>query len=229
MRNSKRSESASILFIGNSFTQRNNLPKLIADMAAERAITVKHELISAGGASLRTHWNAGRAAARIRTGKFDFVVLQEQSTLPVKNATRMAENIQLFDDVITKAGSKLVLYMTWPREHSPDHQLLIENAYKSIANKLSALLVPAGVAWNKFRTKHSLPNLYDADQSHPSPAGSYLVACVFLATLLDASPMGLKYIPDGLEQSEAQTIQRFVGNEFRRARKDRRLDRLKQR
>jgi hypothetical protein len=48
-----------MLFIGNSFTQRNNLPVLIAEMATARDLRVKHELISGGGASLRTHWNAG--------------------------------------------------------------------------------------------------------------------------------------------------------------------------
>lgn len=35
-----------ILFIGNSFTQRNNLPGLLAEMAAELGMTVAHELIS---------------------------------------------------------------------------------------------------------------------------------------------------------------------------------------
>jgi len=213
------SKAVSLLFIGNSFTQRNNLPKLIADMAAERALIVKQQLVSVGGASLRTHWNAGRAAALIKSGKFDYVVLQEQSTLPVKNATRMAENVELFHEVIAKAGSKLVLYMTWPREHSPDHHKLIERAYKSIGNKLGAMMVPAGTAWKKFRTRYACPNLYDVDQSHPSPAGSYLVACVFLATLLNANPIGLKCRSRDLTQSEAEIIQRFAAKQLGRVRK----------
>jgi hypothetical protein len=87
-----------MLFIGNSFTQRNNVPGLLAELAAARDICVKHELISVGGASLRNHWNAGRAAKAIEMGGYDYVVLQEQSTLPVKNAKRMAENVRLFDE-----------------------------------------------------------------------------------------------------------------------------------
>ncbi len=39
-------------------------------------------------------------------------MLQEQSTLPVKNAGRMHENVRLFDEAITAAGAKTVLYMT---------------------------------------------------------------------------------------------------------------------
>src|SRR6478735_1673509 len=100
MAKAKRSQSINLLFIGNSFTQRNNVPQMLSDMAAARELSVKHQLISAGGASLRTHWNAGRAAEAIASGGFSHVVLQEQSTLPVKNAKRMAENVRLFDPLI---------------------------------------------------------------------------------------------------------------------------------
>ena len=79
-----------ILFIGNSFTQRNDLVGLLAAMAQERGVLFRYNLISAGGASLRTHWNAGRAGKEIAAGDYDYVVLQEQSTLPVKKARRMS-------------------------------------------------------------------------------------------------------------------------------------------
>ncbi|HEY2894390.1 MAG TPA: hypothetical protein VGJ16_09270, partial [Pirellulales bacterium] len=115
MPKSAQPRSAKILFIGNSFTQRNDVPGLLAQMAAQRGVNVEHELISVGGASLRNHWNAGRAAKAIEAGGFDYVVLQEQSTLPVKNAKRMAENVRLFDDVIKQGGAETVLYLTWAR------------------------------------------------------------------------------------------------------------------
>jgi hypothetical protein len=136
MGGTKRPKAINILFIGNSFTQRNDLPRLLAEMAAAQDLCVKHELISVGGASLRTHWNAGRAAKAIAKGEYDFVVLQEQSTLPVKNAKRMAENIRLFDESIKRAGSKTVLYMTWARQHAPESQKAIADAYNSIGDEL---------------------------------------------------------------------------------------------
>src|SRR5688572_9153829 len=125
MAKTQRPAAIKVLFIGNSFTQRNNLPALLAQLAAARGIGVKHELISQGGASLRMHWNAGRAAKAIETGGYDYVVLQEQSTLPVKNAQRMAENVRLFDAAIKAAGSQTVLYMTWARQHTPEAQQAI--------------------------------------------------------------------------------------------------------
>jgi hypothetical protein len=196
-----------ILFIGNSFTQRNDLPGLIAAMAADRQVQVKHQLTSAGGASLRTHWNAGQATKAILRGGYNYVVLQEQSTLPVKNAKRMAENVRLFDEVIRQAGSQTVLYMTWARQHAPETQQAISDAYNSIGKEIGALVVPVGSVWQTFLAKHDRPCLYDRDQSHPSFAGSYLAACVFLATLLAINPVGIDAAGAPLDESERKLLQ----------------------
>jgi hypothetical protein len=208
MAKKKQSNPVRILFIGNSFTQRNDLPGLVSGLAAERGLQVKSELISAGGASLRTHWNAGHATRAIATGGYDYVVLQEQSTLPVKNADRMAENVRLFDEAIQRAKSTTVLYMTWAREHAPETQRAITDAYNTIGRELGAIVVPVGLAWQSCLSQHGMPVLYDRDQSHPALAGSYLAACVFLAALLKENPIGIESGPDKLEQSERLTLQR---------------------
>jgi hypothetical protein len=196
-----------ILFIGNSFTQRNDLPGLLAEMAAERNVCIHHELISRGGASLRTHWNSGRAAQTIAEGGFDYVVLQEQSTLPVKNDKRMAENVRLFDEIIKQSGCKTVLYMTWARQHAPQSQKAITDAYTSIAKEFGAILIPVGATWQKFIAKNDRPLLYDRDQSHPSFAGTYFAACVFLAALLKINPVGIEAGAARLEDSDRKVLQ----------------------
>jgi hypothetical protein len=207
-------QSLNILFIGNSFTQRNDLPGLVAQLAAARESTIKHELISAGGASLRNHWNAGQAAKAIATGGYDYVVLQEQSTLPVKNAKRMAENVRLFDQEVKKAGSKTVLYMTWARQHTPEAQPAITQAYETIGKEIGAIVVPVGLAWQSFRSQHDQPELYDRDQSHPTLAGSYLAACVFLASLLKANPVGVETGPAGLSKEDRTALQTAAWKQF---------------
>jgi hypothetical protein len=168
---------------------------------------IKHELISAGGASLRTHWNAGRAIQLIATGGYDYVILQEQSTLPVKNAARFAENVRLFDEAIKKAGARTALYMTWARQHAPQTQQAITDAYTTIGRHLGAIIVPVGLAWQKFVADHDRPVLYDRDQSHPSLAGSYLAACVFLSALLKTSPVGIEAGPAGLDPLDRAALQ----------------------
>jgi hypothetical protein len=204
----KASGPVKVLFVGNSFTARNNLPGLVADLAAARDIAMEPRLISAGGASLRMHWNKGDAQKEIARTRYDWVVLQEQSTLPVKNAARMHENVRLFDAAIRAAGAKTALYLTWARVHAPQSQRAISDAYTAIGHEVGATVVPVGVAWERVLATDGGPVLHDKDGSHPTPAGSYLAACVFLAALLNETPVNAGGAPPGLSGAHAKLLQR---------------------
>lgn len=177
-----------ILFIGNSFTARNNLPGLLQGLARAHGIEVEYKLISVGGASLRQHLNAGKALEAIATGSYDTVVLQEQSTLPVKSPARMQDSLDDFGPAISAAGARTALYLTWARRNAPQTQQALTSAYAAGAARLGATLVPVGLVWEWFLAKHDQPVLHDEDGSHPALAGSYLAACVFLITLLEHEP-----------------------------------------
>jgi len=206
MAKARKSLSLNLLFIGNSFTARNDLPGLIARLTEASGHHLQHQLISVGGASLRMHWNKGHAQNRIKEGDFDYVVLQEQSTLPVKNPTRMHENVRLFDEVIRAAGARTALYMTWARQHAPETQRAITEAYESIGREIGASVVPVGVAWQNFLARCKSPVLHDKDKSHPTLAGSYLAACVFYAVMLTGSPIDLGVCVDGLSDQDARLL-----------------------
>jgi hypothetical protein len=173
-----------VLFIGNSFTARNNLPGLLTSLiSAAGKDCLEHELISAGGASLRMHLNKGEAQQRMQDARWDYVVLQEQSTLPIKNGRRATENIRDFDTCIKKAGAQTVLYMTWARQDAPQTQDALTQIYTQAGHELNAPVVPVGLAWQHSLEKNPDLVLHDRDKSHPSLAGSYLAACTFYATL----------------------------------------------
>ncbi len=201
-----------ILFVGNSFTARNDLPGLIAQIAQARGKKMTHRLVQAGGASLRMHWNKGEAQRAIQEGGWNYVVLQEQSTLPIKNRTRMHENIRLFDEVIRASGAKTALYLTWARRHAPETQDAITEAYRSIGEELGAVVLPVGVAWQRFIAHYSEPVLHDADKSHPSLAGSYLAACVFYSVLYGESPIGHTGSVSGLSTIESSFLRQAVSD-----------------
>ena len=209
-----------ILFIGNSFTGRNGLAKMLAEMAASgrppRA--VETELVLANGMALKTHWQRGAALEAIRGAQWDFVVLQEQSTLPLKNRAKMHEYITLFDREIREHRAKPVLYMTWARQNAWERQDELSEAYTSIGRTLGAIVVPAGVAWQKALDQSTGLVLHDRDGSHPNPAGTYLAACVFYATLFDASPVGLAVDPALLAKCGAETIELLGQVAFRTVR-----------
>ncbi len=200
--------SLNVLFIGNSFTARNDVPALLANLATAHGKQLQYQLISAGGASLRMHWNQGEAHQTIQQNKFDYVVLQEQSTLPVKNAKRMHENIRLFDEAIKASGAKTALYLTWARQNTPETQGAINEAYMTIGEELGATIIPVGIAWQKFLTPNNQLVLHDKDLSHPTLAGSYLAACVFFAILFDENPVGIDAEVKGITPAEITLLQK---------------------
>lgn len=201
-----------ILYVGNSFTSRNNLPGMLAVMASARGIEVEHRLISAGGASLRQHLNAGKALDEIAGGSYDVVVLQEQSTLPVKSPARMLDSVRDFHSAIEAAEARTALYLTWARRNAPESQAALTAAYAAAAGETDALLVPVGLVWERFLAAYEEPVLHDADNSHPALAGSYLAACVFLVALLGEDPRGIEVPVKGLDAGTAELIRRATWN-----------------
>ena len=199
-----------VLFIGNSFTARNDVPGLLASLAKARGKRLEHRLISAGGASLRMHWNRGEARKEIERRRYDWVVLQEQSTLPIKNAARMHENIRLFHAAIAASGARTALYLTWARAKVPETQATITDAYTSVGEELGATIVPVGVAWKDVLGRPDHPVLHDKDGSHPTLAGSYLAACVFLVSLLGENPDGIESEVKGLSRAEVKLLQQVA-------------------
>jgi len=208
-----------ILFIGNSYTKRNNLPGLIVDLAAtaEHSRQLDVETIFAGGASLRRHWNAGVAQKTLAARRFDAVVLQEQSTLPVKNRVRYHDNVRLFAAEIARQGVAIALYLTWSRRETPQAQALITGAVEEIAAEIGAIVVPVGPAWHAAMRDNPSLTLYTDDGSHPTAAGSYLAACVFLVALFGERPVGTS-VSDALklDRATAGKLQSIAWS-FRRA------------
>ncbi len=182
-----------VLFIGNSYTYYHDMPTLVGRLAAAAdARPLEAALVVAAGASLQRHWDQGQATARIREARWDYVVLQEQSTLPIFNPAQMHEAVRLLDAAVTESGARTALYLTWARRNLPKQQSAINRAYFAIGEELGAAVAPVGVAWQNALAERPDLVLHMKDQSHPNPLGAYLTACVFFATLYGTSPVGLE-------------------------------------
>ncbi len=182
-----------VLFIGNSYTYVNDLPWLTQELAesAKETRTLETEMVVVGGASLKSHWRHGEALKLLKAKRWDYVVLQEQSTLPITNPKEMYKYASLFDAEIKRVNSQTVFYLTWARQNQPETQQILTNSYMRIARELKAKVAPVGIAWQKIQEANLKLNLYSSDKSHPSPIGSYVAACVFYSTFYDGSPVGL--------------------------------------
>ncbi len=200
----KKPEALRILFVGNSYTYYNNLPGLLEYFAKKSPaeMVLKTKMVVKGGANLKLHWDMGKALKAIRSNKYTHVVLQEQSRLGgtyengilrVGDPEIFFDCARRFDAEIKKAGAKTVFFLTWARRDFPRNQSKLNAAYTTIAKKLKATVVPVGPVWQMVSKKKPEISLYDPDGSHPSPAGTYLIGCVFYGSLLGRSPIGLPY------------------------------------
>ena len=184
--------STRILFIGNSYTFINGgLDKQLKGLAP----SIETECIAVGGYTLEKHWNDGNAIQTIREGKWDYVILQEQSQFPVINQKKFYDFARKFDEEIRRSGAKTILLMTWERPDSRKFGVTTDNlaaAYKAIGKELGVKVAPAGLAFARaIRGKPEL-TLYSQD-GHPTVEGTYLAACVLYRTIFENSPVGNPY------------------------------------
>lgn len=191
-----------VLFIGNSYTYFNNLPEMVRALAeAAGAGPVEVRMVAPGGWRLADHWEKGEAHEALRSGKWDFVVLQEQSQLgdprTVDGKPRVGSDkvfapaAAKWAEEITRRGARPVFYMTWAKKVAPEDQAVLTDAYSRAARAGGGVLAPVGIAWGEVRQASPGIELFIADGSHPSAAGSYLAACTLVASIFVRNPEGL--------------------------------------
>lgn len=176
-----------VLFIGNSYTYVNKMPSILSALAASANSPrrIQTQMVAEPAATLQLLWEKGAAEEAIRGRKWDFVVLQEQSVLPTVEPERMNYYARKFDYVIKKNGARTVLFLTWARRGNPEMQRELNNAYLNLARELGAQIAPVGPAWQLALAAAPSTQLHMEDGSHPTPAGSYLAACVFFHVVFE--------------------------------------------
>lgn len=194
--------SIRVLFIGNSYTYFNNLPEIFAKLSeAGHQPKVEIRMEAPGGWRLKDHWEKGAALKALHEDKWDYVILQEQSTLGInyflEGRPRITSDAffqpyaKKWAAEIRKAGAIPVFYLTWARKAVPEDQAALNYFYIHAALENGALVAPVGIAWAQVRQEQPVIELFSPDGSHPSPAGSYLAACTLYATLFHQNPAGL--------------------------------------
>jgi hypothetical protein len=215
-----------ILFLGNSYIYVNELPMVLSNLALSGGYDLHAEHITRGGARLEEficeeNELCSSFNQKLKENNWDFVVLQEQSQIPAIPEERQSEmypSIRLLNNKIKSSGAETILFMTWGRHFGdPENgykdfesmQEALKEGYTNIGDEISSLVVPAGIAWLKGKQREKDIELWDEDGSHPSIMGTYLTACVFYASLLKQSPVGLSYTA-GLPKERAEFLQEIA-------------------
>jgi len=200
-------KTVDVFFIVNSYIYYNNLPAQLEAMSESLTggpvLRTAHHLH--GGFTLRRHLEDGHLPDALAQptqdrSPWDVVVLQEQSRIGAPYANQelgtIGDTEPFFEaaaevvDLILGLGARPVFYMTWAKEAFPGQTDPIADAYDSAGDAHGADVAAAGIARTRVREERPDIQLFHPDGSHPSPAGTYLVASVMYSTLTGRSPLG---------------------------------------
>ncbi|RYD22294.1 MAG: hypothetical protein EOP88_08640 [Verrucomicrobiaceae bacterium] len=180
-----------ILFVGNSYSF--GVPKAFSKAAALRGKKVRTGHATYGGWTLARHAENEATLNKIRNGRWDIVVIQEQSRIPAmpprKRAAEMFPPLRLLVAEARKQGAVPVLYQTWGRrDGDPDLRKddflamtrRLREGYQAAAKDAGGLvIIPVGDAWEREWSAGKGSALFMEDGSHPTQAGNDLTGRTF--------------------------------------------------
>lgn len=204
----------SILFIGNSYTYYNEMPEAIFAGIAEDAgykFTVKS--LTKGGWDLMRSGSAedelgALVDAELKNTKYDYVILQEQSTNPALDRGKFYDGARSVYEKVKANGATPVLYSTWGRKEG--HEVLEDNgltnetmtwqiaaAYEALASELAVDVAHVGLAFYDIYTEGAKGlDIYANDLTHPSYKGSYLAALTIFGEITGVDPTTVEFRGD---------------------------------
>ncbi len=206
-----RAQQTDVLFVGNSYTATNDLPNMFRQIALSLGEPVNTTMQAPGGYTFANHLFDPATQNTIASQQWDYVVLQEQSlrgALPTNETFSNIDATALNYDIQESSECAYpVFFMTWGYENGynltsweyPElntyagMQQALRDNYTQFALENEGYVSPVGWAWKHVRDTHPDIELYQADESHPSVAGTYLAACVFYCTIFRESCVGTSF------------------------------------
>lgn len=161
-----------MLFVGNSLTSTNNLPRIIKEQYAELGITVSTRTIAPPGYGLEDHWNVGLIQPLILSNYYDYVIIQQGPSSQEYGRTSLIDYGGRIAELCDTNDTKLAFFMVWPSItyfHTFDG--VITN-YTDAANINNAILLPVGRNWKYYIDQTQDYSFYGSDGFHPSLKGT---------------------------------------------------------
>jgi len=183
--NTKRVDDSTIriLFVGNSLTCSNSLPKLVEHIGSAHGKTMDTKTLAYPNYALEDHWNDETMSHFICEVNFDFVVVQQGPSSQVEGRQMLLEYGQLIKGLCLSRGTQLAFFMVWPsitNKHTFDG--VIDN-YSYAGSQTESILCTVGTEFKKHVEKGDY-HFYSTDQFHPSLEGSQAAATIIYSALI---------------------------------------------
>ena len=213
-----------VLFIGNSYTYYNEMPKIVEALAAGNGKELITHQVTKGGWYLHKYLDEknefhDKLMELIAENKYEVCFLQEQSMCPYLDYERFTDGAKRLMNLMENVAGEFVLYQTWARkEGSPSlekHNLTAQEfgegivaAYEKFGAEMGLRVSPVGRMFAKFRSVDPETELYNEDKSHPAYAGSCLAALQHYKTLFGELPenTSMLELPEGVAERMCRVI-----------------------
>lgn len=223
-------DTISALFLGNSYTYYNGgVPAMIIEMAEENGNVFTFESNTPGGYTFNGHSTNNTSLDLLAQGGYDFLVLQEQSQIPSFPQSQVAVECYPYAETLcdlAREASPCIMplfFMTWGRENGDASncefwppictyegmQTELSASYINMAEMNQGMTAPSGDIWRNLRMDHPEIDLYIGDGSHPSVAGTFVVAATMYASMFGELAT---WVPEGFDQDWASHITDEVQN-----------------
>lgn len=193
-----------VLFIGNSYTYFNDMPKIFERLCRDNGRDVTATSVVHGGHKLYQYVDnddqyRAKLEETIETDHYDLCFIQEQSYLPISNYDLFFSGLSRLIEKVKPSADAFMLYETWGRRAG--HPTLDEfgwtnesmtfdlaAAYAKAGEVLGVPVSYVGLNFYKIYTTHPEIELYHEDKTHPSWEGSCLAALTHYHTLFGEFP-----------------------------------------
>jgi len=209
--------SLKVLWIGNSYTYVNDVPATVGRLAEAAGEELVFDSHTEGGWTWELHSTSQETLNKIKSKKWDVVILQEFSVRPAYDTDRVCRNTVTYLDILAdkirenNPDTIIQFYLTWGRPFGYDKdcpsypqlcnyhdmQDALTESYTNFAcMKKPARVAPVGEAFRLIRQSqgqdmfHSLYNTNGVSDHHASERGSYLSALVHFISLFERGVVG---------------------------------------
>jgi hypothetical protein len=193
-----------ILFIGNSLTYANDLPRMVEALAKANGERIVTRTVAFPNFSLEDHWNQGEARRVAAAGGWSFVVLQQGPSALPESRVLLVDYARRFADQGRRVQARTALFMVWPASSRAGDFDGVRLSYQTAARESGGIFLPAGQAWRVAWGRDRRLPLYGPDGFHPSRLGSYLAALVIYQGLMGKS--AIRSAPGVVPDADAPTL-----------------------
>ena len=231
----------SFLFIGNSFTYRGvntgnkdnpEVPMYFGEIARNLGFDVLIDSVCEPSYSLTKFADKNDVRGKdvedkLTHNKYDYVILQEQSTTPINNYDTFSTAAAKLKTRInqTQTNCQTILYETWGTPYNttkegtsePDKygnsvtamEAKLRTAYTNVGGEINSQVNYVGKAFSEAFDKEHI-DIYADDDRHQNGYGAYLSAAVHVRSIFRASVSNNTYYFESANQTICNSLLRIA-------------------